>query len=484
MTNTGNLPIALSSKTIVGLHAGDFALTDGCGPSLEVAETCTMRIDLTPSARGPRVATLVISDGTFRGTRSFELRAEAWQTTSLSLEILPSMWGDAGMRLRSVVTPNPGGGGVDYRWTAAGMDEQTTSTYLDPVTGTADVDLETFAGTWDLTATFRETDYFAASTIGPVTKEILPVGPVGQVLIADEAPTTHDPVVQLKLSFLETFPSAVGLRLSNDATSWVVRPFDLNQSWTLPGGDGVHSVYAQGFGTNGSWGPVAVDTIVLDTVAPSSSAPSGAVSSTGSLVNGQIPYRLSWTGMDASSGIDHYEIAQSLDGGAWSTVTLAQTAPTNVRLLVAGHTYRFRVRAVDHAGNIGAWATGAVVRMAAYSELSSAVKYTGRWATSSSTAYWGGKAKSSSTAGAKATFTFTGRSVAIVSRLGPGRGKAEIWVGSTKVATIDLNATTYSSQRIVWSKAWTTSIKRTVTSKVLGTSGRPRVDLDGFVVGS
>ena len=60
--------------------------------------------------------------------------------------------------------------------------------------------------------------------------------------------------------------------------------------------------------------------------------------------------------------------------------------------------------------------------MAAYSELSSAVKYTGRWATSSSTAYWGGKAKSSSTAGAKATFTFTGRSVAIVSRLGPGRG--------------------------------------------------------------
>ena len=39
--------------------------------------------------------------------------------------------------------------------------------------------------------------------------------------------------------------------------------------------------------------------------------------------------------------------------------------------------------------------------------------------------------------GAKATFSLTGRTVA-VSRLGPTRGKATIYVDGTKVASIDL----------------------------------------------
>ena len=44
----------------------------------------------------------------------------------------------------------------------------------------------------------------------------------------------------------------------------------------------------------------------------------------------------------------------------------------------------------------------------------------------------------SSTAGAKATFSLTGRTVAFVSRLGPTKGKATIYVDGTKVAPIDL----------------------------------------------
>ena len=112
------------------------------------------------------------------------------------------------------------------------------------------------------------------------------------------------------------------------------------------------------------------------------------------------------------------------------------------------------------------------------------MKYAGTWSAASSTAYWGGKAKTSVRAGSKATFTFTGKSVAIVSRLGPGRGKAEIWMGTTKLATIDLGSTAYSSQRVVWTKAWTTSAKRAITIKVLGTERPARVEVDGFIVGS
>ena len=50
------------------------------------------------------------------------------------------------------------------------------------------------------------------------------------------------------------------------------------------------------------------------------------------------------------------------------------------------------------------------------------------------------------------------------------------------VATIDLGAATTSARRLVWVGRWPTSARRTVTVRVLGTVGRPRVDLDGFVV--
>jgi hypothetical protein len=37
---------------------------------------------------------------------------------------------------------------------------------------------------------------------------------------------------------------------------------------------------------------------------------------------------------------------------------------------------------------------------------------------------------------------------------------------------------------LIWSANYTTSATRTITIKVLGTSGRPRVDVDGFIVGT
>jgi hypothetical protein len=64
------------------------------------------------------------------------------------------------------------------------------------------------------------------------------------------------------------------------------------------------------------------------------------------------------------------------------------------------------------------------------------------------------------------------------------RGKAQVYVNGVLKATIDLYSATTLKQRIVWSANYSTSATRTVTIKVLGTSGRPRVDVDGFIVGS
>jgi len=99
----------------------------------------------------------------------------------------------------------------------------------------------------------------------------------------------------------------------------------------------------------------------------------------------------------------------------------------------------------------------------------------------SSPAYWGGAARKSSTAGAKASLTFTGRSIAWVARTGPDRGKAQIYINGTHLVTVDLYSATAQAQRVVWARSWSTASERKVTIRVVGTTGRPRIDLDALV---
>ena len=58
-----------------------------------------------------------------------------------------------------------------------------------------------------------------------------------------------------------------------------------------------------------------------------------------------------------------------------------------------------------------------------------------------------------------------------------------MYVNGVLKATVDLGSAITLKQRILWSANYTSSATRTVTIKVLGTSGRARVDIDGFIVG-
>ena len=221
-----------------------------------------------------------------------------------------------------------------------------------------------------------------------------------------------------------------------------------------------------------------------DATPPTASAPTNRLVSGSTITSGRTTVRLAWTGSDAGSGIDRYELAQSTDAGGWMTISTSLTGTSLEGALAPAHTYRFRVRAVDGAGNNGSWMTGPAFRLTHHGEASASVKYSGTWATSTSSVYWGSKAKASSQAGAKASLTFTGRTIEVVSRKGPARGKAQIYINGVLKATLDLYASTYQNQRVVWAGAWSSSATRTITVRVVGTSGRARVDLDAFVVGS
>ena len=65
--------------------------------------------------------------------------------------------------------------------------------------------------------------------------------------------------------------------------------------------------------------------------------------------------------------------------------------------------------------------------------------------------------------------------------IGRSRGKAEVLVNGVVVATIDLDSRHVVARRVVWVGQWSTAVTRTITIRVLGTSGRPRVDLDALV---
>ncbi|HEY0443845.1 MAG TPA: glycosyl hydrolase family 18 protein [Candidatus Limnocylindrales bacterium] len=67
-------------------------------------------------------------------------------------------------------------------------------------------------------------------------------------------------------------------------------------------------------------------------------------------------FTVSWTGDDIS-GIAHYDVQKSVDGGAWTTWLTATTKTSETFVGAANHGYAFRARGVDGKGNVSAWNT-------------------------------------------------------------------------------------------------------------------------------
>ena len=195
-----------------------------------------------------------------------------------------------------------------------------------------------------------------------------------------------------------------------------------------------------------------------------------------------VPVRVTWSGSDADSGIRGYELEVSVDGGAWSDRPLASATQVQRRLRVEpGRAYRFRVRATDAAGNVGAWATGSTFRVEALDDRSTAISYATSWKpTVGETAYRGTRTYSERTGNAR--LTFTGRQVAWVAILGPTRGTARVYVDGVLARTVDLWSETLETRELVFTRAWGTAGTHTIEVRGVGTAGHPRVDVDAFVV--
>ena len=219
---------------------------------------------------------------------------------------------------------------------------------------------------------------------------------------------------------------------------------------------------------------------MLDATAPRTTAPL-ARPNPGHSIGSSLAVLVSWSGTDVGSGIDRYELQVSRNGGAWSTVRLPASTSrwVGVSMALSG-SYRYRVHAIDRAGNAGAWTTGPLLRPSLAADSTASVR--GRWYRSWWSGYLGGSTRWATARNASATYTFTGSAIGWVSRAGPTRGRATVYVDGHVSGTIDLRASRYGNRRLVFSQAWPSVGRHTIKIVVAGTAGHPRVDVDGFVV--
>lgn len=190
---------------------------------------------------------------------------------------------------------------------------------------------------------------------------------------------------------------------------------------------------------------------------------------------------VSWSATD-ESGINRYKLHRSIDGGSWQPIELATRTSTEATLGVQdGRSYRFRVRARDRDGYWSTFRTGVSFEADVFESQESNLSG-GKWRQDRDPSASGSYTRFAVTEGARSTLTFTGSAIALVAPRGPDRGEARILINGKEVAVIDLRAPSESARELVFTRTWEGSAERTIQVVVLGTAGRPRVDVDAYLV--
>jgi subtilisin family serine protease len=201
----------------------------------------------------------------------------------------------------------------------------------------------------------------------------------------------------------------------------------------------------------------------------------------GSIIGTGISSTLSWQPATGNLTGVKYVVWRRRDGSAWSTIA-TQTGRSVRQTLGFGAAYKYATRTRTSSGSLGPVAYGQYVEAGLYQESTSAARYSGRWLTATSSTYSGGRTRMSTQNGAYVEFRRSAMAIAVVGRRGPTSGKARIYVDGVLATTIDLYRSSVRSRTVLFSKSWTTVAPHTVRVVVLGTSGRPRVDIDGFAI--
>jgi subtilisin family serine protease len=194
-----------------------------------------------------------------------------------------------------------------------------------------------------------------------------------------------------------------------------------------------------------------------------------------------VPVDLSWSATD-SDGVTGYKLKRRINGGRWKLVTLPSAAATSiVQNLPRGNTYQYAVAAQDATGLWSDWRIGRRFKVALRSEEHASISYTGGWKRVASSSAVGGYVKVSGTRDAYSTIAFSGSSIAWVATMASNRGEALVWVDQVLLGAYDLHSSTNTPRTVIVARDLPSG-SHTMTVWVVGTDGRPKIDVDAFVI--
>jgi hypothetical protein len=123
-------------------------------------------------------------------------------------------------------------------------------------------------------------------------------------------------------------------------------PFNGTAGVVLSTGDGAKTVFASVKDTAGNWCAPVTATIMLDMTPPRTT-----VLATHEHAN-SVAIEISWTGTDVTSGVRSFDVQYRDGGGQWLALANGSNGTSIGFDGKRSHTYLFRARATDRAGNV------------------------------------------------------------------------------------------------------------------------------------
>jgi hypothetical protein len=202
----------------------------------------------------------------------------------------------------------------------------------------------------------------------------------------------------------------------------------------------------------------------------------------GSTIGATVPVTLSWAGSDNLAGICRYTVQRKVNGATANLVPALPkltSLPTAMRVNTG---YQFLVSATDCADNVTASPTAGSGRIGIFQNSSPAIAYSGHWKRTAASGSSGGSITYTTQRGAGAALNFTGRQVAWVASRSAGRGRASVYIDGHLVKVVDLHAASLARRRVVFVRTFTAAGPHRIKVIARGTSGRPMIDVDAFLV--
>lgn len=249
-----------------------------------------------------------------------------------------------------------------------------------------------------------------------------------------------------------------------------------NLTLTLKTGAPAHGQYALGVVASGPG--VASHSrglsLIIDRVGPTVTQlrPRVAAGQAALTRKGTAKTWLQWNLGDAWSGVRGAVLLRKPIGQKWRTVGRSQIKKALVSLK-AGQGNLFRVKATDGAGNIS-FSRPIAARLTVRDSSSDLwnVPPAG-WSTKRSGKAYGGSVLVGSGLTDSLRTSFTGKNVAIVSSVGPGRGFLRVRVDEGKWTAVPLRAKRAGHRKVVWSRSLTPGAHRL---EISGLKGQTTVD--------